>query len=472
MSVRWHIFHIRHRTPFYVSLLYQGIAFSRRPDFNFNYHLPLYQINGTVAARMVQWKWRIKATLQRLKKDSNFLKKIMELSYRDYKQALPLWKQIGRLSVKQLSNNELATWLEKYIASAHTLISLALVPLYAEEELTAQIHALVSQRLSEAEAGMAMQVLFTPLKEGAVGEEYHSLLTIATLRPSQVTSALVHHRNRFAWLSNQLYTNTFHSLKYFERRLHVARQKNPRALLIHYQNERRTHAKHLQQWLKRLKPNPAMRGMIESLNEAIYYRSWRTERIYQSGFIIGPFLVAVAKRLNISVRDLLFCLPREVLVWLRIGKRVPPSVIAVRQAGFVYVPTRREKILTGVAMKPWEKQVVDKKVHRKETTLHGQVAFSGTAYGVVCVVRSVQDLAKVKPGAILVTQSTTPLYVPVLHKVKAIVTEEGGVLSHASVISRELKIPCIIGTQIATQVFKDGDKVEVDAEKGIVRKLD
>ena len=56
-----------------------------------------------------------------------------------------------------------------------------------------------------------------------------------------------------------------------------------------------------------------------------------------------------------------------------------------------------------------------------------------------------------------------------IKKAKAIVTDEGGVTSHAAVVSRELGIPCVIGTKLATKVFKDGDFVEVDAEKGIVK---
>ena len=56
-----------------------------------------------------------------------------------------------------------------------------------------------------------------------------------------------------------------------------------------------------------------------------------------------------------------------------------------------------------------------------------------------------------------------------MKKCCAIVNNEGGRLSHAAILSRELKKPCVIGTKIATQVFKDGDLVEVDAEKGVVR---
>ncbi|GAG22226.1 unnamed protein product, partial [marine sediment metagenome] len=51
------------------------------------------------------------------------------------------------------------------------------------------------------------------------------------------------------------------------------------------------------------------------------------------------------------------------------------------------------------------------------------------------------------------------------------ITDGGGTLCHAAIVAREMKIPCIVGTKIATRVLKDGDLVEVDADKGIVRKL-
>ena len=58
-----------------------------------------------------------------------------------------------------------------------------------------------------------------------------------------------------------------------------------------------------------------------------------------------------------------------------------------------------------------------------------------------------------------------------MKKAKAVITNEGGLTCHAAILSRELKIPCIIGTKNATKVLKDGDIVEVDAGKGIVKKI-
>jgi pyruvate,water dikinase len=67
---------------------------------------------------------------------------------------------------------------------------------------------------------------------------------------------------------------------------------------------------------------------------------------------------------------------------------------------------------------------------------------------------------------------TTPDYFSALSKAAGIVTDEGGITCHAAIVSRELNVPCIIGTKTATQMLKDGDIVEVDANKGIVSKID
>lgn len=82
-----------------------------------------------------------------------------------------------------------------------------------------------------------------------------------------------------------------------------------------------------------------------------------------------------------------------------------------------------------------------------------------------------EEIAKVGKGDILVAETTGPEMIIACKKAGAIITDEGGTTSHAAVVSREFGIPCIIGTKIATKVLKDGDLVEVDAEKGVVRKL-
>ncbi len=111
------------------------------------------------------------------------------------------------------------------------------------------------------------------------------------------------------------------------------------------------------------------------------------------------------------------------------------------------------------------------KIDSTAIEVKGRVACKGFARGKVRIILSARNLSTFKEGEILVTEMTEPNFVPIMHKAAAIVTDEGGITSHAAIISRELGIPCIVGTQFATKVFKDGDLVEVDAEKGVVRKL-
>lgn len=101
--------------------------------------------------------------------------------------------------------------------------------------------------------------------------------------------------------------------------------------------------------------------------------------------------------------------------------------------------------------------------------IHGNIACKGYAYSSVKIVLNEKDFSKFKDGDILVTSMTRPEFVPLMKKASAIITDEGGITCHAAIISRELNIPCVIGTKNATRVLKDNDEVEVDADNGIVR---
>jgi pyruvate,water dikinase len=99
----------------------------------------------------------------------------------------------------------------------------------------------------------------------------------------------------------------------------------------------------------------------------------------------------------------------------------------------------------------------------------GLTACMGKARGQVRIVHSAREVNKVEQGDILVAVMTRPDYVPAMKKAAAIITDEGGLTCHAAIISRELNIPCIIGTKIATKVLKDGMEVEVNANHSWVK---
>jgi len=129
-----------------------------------------------------------------------------------------------------------------------------------------------------------------------------------------------------------------------------------------------------------------------------------------------------------------------------------------------------EKI--GVETEKLEKKVAEmeekKPVSEARILLKGLGASPGFSTNIVKVLASEKEISKIESGNILVTSMTTPDFVPAMRKASAIITDEGGMTCHAAIVSRELGIPCIVGTGNATKVLKDGMVVTVDANKGIV----
>lgn len=105
-----------------------------------------------------------------------------------------------------------------------------------------------------------------------------------------------------------------------------------------------------------------------------------------------------------------------------------------------------------------------------EVIIKGAAASVGTASGIVKIIHSPKEIDKIEKGDVLVTEMTNPEYVPAMRRATAIVTDAGGRTSHAAIVSRELGIPCVVGTGQATAKLKTGSVVTVDGATGVVYK--
>ena len=103
-----------------------------------------------------------------------------------------------------------------------------------------------------------------------------------------------------------------------------------------------------------------------------------------------------------------------------------------------------------------------------DVLVRGLGASPGMASGTVKIILDIDELDKIKDGDIMVTTMTTPDMVPAMRRASGIVTDEGGVTCHASIISRELGIPCVVGTGDATTVLEENSGVTLDGKKGLV----
>jgi len=167
-------------------------------------------------------------------------------------------------------------------------------------------------------------------------------------------------------------------------------------------------------------------------------------------------------------QEQVFMMTRKELVDYLDNKKMPPRKTLdsrYKHCG-IYSDQEKQIILSaeeaGEVEKHWTKE--------KSDILSGVSAYPGKVKGRCRVIMDYRNVS-FKEGEILVTGMTDPDYISLMKKSAAIVTDGGGILSHAAIVARELKKPCVIGTKIATQVLKDGDLVEVDADKGVVKIL-
>jgi len=167
---------------------------------------------------------------------------------------------------------------------------------------------------------------------------------------------------------------------------------------------------------------------------------------------------------------------REIKNFVENQKLPPLSVLRKRSDGYVYANGSIEcqpnfkKFLS--AHNLW---TADLDPIKNKNNVAGQVACAGKVgeiiKGTVQKISNSFEVKNFKTGRILVTPMTSPEYILAMKKSLAIVTDEGGLTCHAAIVARELGKPCLIGTKFSTKMFNNGDQVEINIHKGLIRKV-
>ena len=137
-----------------------------------------------------------------------------------------------------------------------------------------------------------------------------------------------------------------------------------------------------------------------------------------------------------------------------------------KQTGKLLILQARPETVWSLKKSPIEKP--PPVVREKKILLKGLPSSPGLGAGKAHVILTVDGVSEFQSGEVLVTQMTTPDWVPTMKKAKAIITDAGGMTCHAAIVSRELGIPCITGTKTGTQTIANGQEVTVDAKMGVV----
>lgn len=233
--------------------------------------------------------------------------------------------------------------------------------------------------------------------------------------------------------------------------------------------------KNKEAYCAKLKPTEFERAIIDFAGLVVWSKPRRKDYQSKSYYHIEKIQREIAKRLALTL-DQVRSAPIEVLRAGLNGGEI--DVHLINQIRTFHVCLANEdgtvKTLVGKEAEEFDATVIRKNTqidYTNITEVKGSTACAGVVEGVVKMVNVPGDMVKMNYGDILISTATTPSIVAAMKKAGAIVTDEGGLTCHASIVSRELNIPCVVGTKFGTKVFKDGDKVRVDSLAGTIKKV-
>jgi len=414
--------------------------------------------------------------------------------------ALPLAKYSNSQLIKLLNNTR------RYHSLHHGLG--AGVSWHADadkERVTKAIMSAVEQRLKPSKLSRPLVEIFslltTPMKESFLQKEEKRFLEIAAIIQSHYKLKNVFIQSDLEALNNQLkqldpeiyrrivnFYKTYSPFTYqycgpaFPLSDYLGRFQaflrdgsSAKKQLLIQKKDLLMQLKDHRQLISRLKFNRHEKNLIKMAQELVYVKDYRKNALYFGMYCYEKLFKEIGRRYGLSVLQIQYMLPAEIIDLLKKGKsnadllnqRIKESVNYWRKRhgrtlNEVYIGPKMKKFLKGIRWQKFKKSVKE---------LKGTCAYPGKVRGMVKIVNLTSDMIKMEKGNIMVAHNTYPNLVPAMRKAAALVGAAGGLTCHTAIVAREMKIPCIVGVTGCDSVLKDGDRIEVDANQGIVRKI-
>ncbi|NQU98798.1 hypothetical protein HQ533_04980 [Candidatus Woesearchaeota archaeon] len=376
-------------------------------------------------------------------------------------------QKIESLNLKELSNQELKEIYSEfnviYSQAWEVTLTTNNISYYTDNVYTPKILK------KYGEDGLKdFLILATPTTKTFIKKEEEDLFKLAIKKKQgkDISKELEDHANKYHWLKNNYRDVIRLDEKYFLD--HINNIKNPEKELEKLENE----LLELKEAQRRIKDKFSDEEVtqVKLIRLATTLQDDRKKNNLMGDYYLLTFIKEIERRTDYNYRELCYTTIEEM-------KRILDGE---------KVSDMKDRLDYCVKMVNWDcnqnlggeeaKEMFDileniDQVKEDITEVKGAIASPGKVKGVARIVLDVSKVKVFNKGDILISSMTRPEFIPLMKIAKAIVTDEGGITCHAAIVSRELGIPCVIGTKIATKIFKDDDLVEVDANKGVVKKI-
>lgn len=418
-------------------------------------------------------------------------------------------KTVKSLALDKMTDSQIIKVIEK-VGQAHRLqhgigASLTWHADAEKEFVTRGVMKIIKRRYRQSKIkkvfAEVFAILTTPTKESYMEKEEVSFLKVADkidkktkfkekfikANPAKLSSELKNwdkelyqkirqHYNTFAPATFQYKGPAYPLTDYLGRWQALLKEgQSPVKLLSDIKKKYQNLKTEQRQLFKELKLNQYEKNLVKMAQLMVYTKDDRKTALYQAFYYYEFILKEVAKRLNLSLNQVWMMQPPEVIGALKTGK-IDSDNLNQRQIMLVDCWQRKgaksvNKILTGREAKQFLNKIVWQKTKIKSDKLTGTCAYPGKVTGIVKIVNIPSEMSKMKQGNIMVAHNTNPNLVPAMKKAAALVGAAGGLTCHTAIVAREMKIPCLVGVLDCDRILRDGDQVEVDATRGIVKKI-
>jgi len=387
------------------------------------------------------------------------------------------WKIFPKINLKRLSNNQLAGLYQRtYFLFIERTTSTILIDHFAlgTDEIIGNM--LRREVFSGRQTQNYKESQFTEIFSTATAPVHQSFINLAEIELLKIIlgkskETLADYQKRWYWSKNNYVTSQTLSVRHFKLEIKTWKKsgKNLVQELKRIEQTPRVNKLKKQTLLRKLKLSLLLRTLLKISEDFTWWQDERKKATYFNIDIGCRILDEIAKRVGFALDELKYAYPPEVMGIILNRAPSRAELRERRKNSGVIVGPNSFQVVTGKDATKLKNLVLGNKKSKNIRDFRGLSASTGRAIGPVKIVKSATEVGKVKTGDILVAVMTRPDYIAAMKKAAAIVTNEGGITSHAAIVSRELGIPCIIGTKIATEVLKDGDMVEVDANHGVVK---
>jgi phosphohistidine swiveling domain-containing protein len=395
------------------------------------------------------------------------------------KRAAVLFKYCRKINppyLKTLTDNELKSCWKNFNKLGFLFWEVGILPELGAYGGEVELHKILKkEQLPAFKEREAFSILSAPIGLSFYQEEERDLLKVMQQRHTRIFKCLLNrHQRKYFWLENSYYETKVLKSDFFQRRVQekIKAKVRPAFVLKSMQQHLDQARQQKSRIIADFKNKKAIKRVADLLSYCIWWQDHRKKFIFKYLHYFTLLINEFARRSKIS--------PRVFdLAWVNEVQLYPPRRLVLqlkkRKKGYyaAHFWKNNKRFYYGKRAKSIYNRFWTRPGTVKADKIEGTVVFAvkKPITGKVFLIKEVRDIKKFPSNRILVTSMTAPEYITAIRKAKAIVTDTGGLTCHAAIVSRELKVPCIVGTKIATKVFKDGDKVEVDATKGVVKKL-